>query len=591
MLRLASLPLRSSGPRLDADGVTQDLAARPDLGADQAEMVRRVTTSANAVDVVVGRAGTGKTYALAAAVALWRDAGFEPIGVALAARAAAELQHGAGLPSTTVARLLADTERTHAAPLTNRSVLVVDEAAMVDTRRLAALLDLGRAAGAKVVLVGDHHQLPPVEVGGSFAALVQQLDPIELTRNRRQVHRWERDLLADLRVGSDGHDGIRRIVDSYASHDRVHVDERPDDVRAQMVADWYRATMAGQHALMVALRRDDVRELNHRARALLVADGHLDDTDAVTVTLRDESQRAFTVGDRVVCGRNDRRLGVHNALSGTVTAIDAGDDRNTVTFTGKEGGTYTVPRSYLEDGDLDHGYATSIHKAQGSTVDVCSLLGDDRLYRQAGYTALSRGRDANHLYLIGVDERDQFPELELERHGILDADDPFDRIVRSFHRDGSKPLATVIAGEHRHDEQPKGTTLADLWNEWDRIAGQRGDAPDDTPTGHASDSAQDHLKALEREIEWRTRQAAHAAELDRPARVTDLIGPPPIGDRTAWRIAAGAIESYTARWGTTPPVDRLHDPAHDDHKQRVDTAIEAAQVRTLSPGPQPTLPF
>ena len=193
----------------------------------------------------------------------------------------------------------------------------------------------------------------------------------------------------------------------------------------------------------------------------------------MTVTLRDESQRAFTVGDRVVCGRNDRRLGVHNALSGTVTAIDAGDDRNTVTFIGKEGGTYTVPRSYLEDGDLDHGYATSIHKAQGSTVDVCSLLGDDRLYRQAGYTALSRGRDANHLYLIGVDERDQFPELELERHGILDADDPFDRIVRSFHRDGSKPLATVIAGEHRHDEPPKGMTLADLWNEWDRIAGQR----------------------------------------------------------------------------------------------------------------------
>lgn len=579
MLRLAMLPIRGGTSHIDLARVEEALAARPDLGPDQAEMVRRITTSTNAVDVVVGRAGTGKTYALAAAVTLWREAGYEPIGLALAARAAAELHHGAGLPATTVARLFADAQRTGTSPLTSRSVVVVDEAAMVDTRRLATLLDMSRAAGAKVVLVGDHHQLPPVEVGGSFAALVERLEPIELTANRRQVHGWERELLADLRVGHDGHDGIRRAIDTYADHDRIHVDEHSDDVRARMVDDWFAATTEGRDALMVALRREDVRDLNDRIRALLINNGHLVDDGAVSVTLRDGSTRSFVVGDRVVCGRNDQRLGVHNALAGVITAIDSEDEHNTVTFGGREGGTYTVPLRYLEAGDLDHGYATSIHKAQGSTVDVCALLGDDRLYRQAGYTALSRGRNENRLYLVGVDDRDQFPELELERHGILDPDDPFERIVRSLYRDGAKALATDEADEHRLQGATTGQPLHDLWTEWDALAGRIHSAS--TDSSPAAMAARERLLELEHDIEWRTRQAAHAAELDRPARVTGLIGDPPSGDRTAWRTAAGAIESYEARWDGTPHELRLDDPAHDDHQRRVEMAIAATHCPRL----------
>lgn len=590
MLRLATLPIRGGARHVDPARVDASLAARPDLGPDQAEMVRRITTSTNAVDVVVGRAGTGKTYALAAAVTLWQEAGYEPIGLALAARAAAELRQGAGLPATTVARLFADAQRTGTSPLTNRSVVVVDEAAMVDTRRLAALLDMSRAAGAKVVLVGDHHQLPPVEVGGSFAGLVERLDPIELTGNRRQIHGWERDLLADLRVGADGHDGIRRAINTYGDHDRIHVDEHPDDVRTQMVDDWFAATTEGRHALMVALRREDVRELNDRARSLLIKHGQLVDDNAVSVTLRDGSARSFVVGDRVVCGRNDQRLGVHNALAGVITAANPGDERNTITFEGRDGESYTVPLRYLEAGDLDHGYATSIHKAQGSTVDVCSLLGDDRLYRQAGYTALSRGREENRLYLIGVDDRDQFPELELERHGILDPDDPFERIVRSFYRDGSKELATDVADEHAHDGETNGRTLAQLWSEWD-VLGGRLQTNAGASNADACSADRVRLSELEREIEWRTRQAAHAAEVDRPRRVTDLIGEPPIGDRMQWRIAAGAIESYEARWNSTPPTERLQDPAHDDHQRRVTAAVEASHAVRLSHDTDPRLTF
>ncbi|MDP3400613.1 MAG: AAA family ATPase, partial [Brevundimonas sp.] len=208
-----------------------------------------------------------------------------------------------------------------------------------------------------MVLVGDHHQLPAVETGGSFAALVGGLDPVELVTNRRQVEAWEADALARLRTGVGGRSGIADVVDDYDTHGRVQIGENPAEVRAAMALDWYRAQRDGERAVMVALRRDDVAELNVRARAMLVADGTLDDTDAVTV-----GDRAFSAGDRVVCGRNDRRIGVHNALAGMITAIQpgAGTSGPVVCFADDGGNDYAVPVSYVEAGHLDHGYATTI---------------------------------------------------------------------------------------------------------------------------------------------------------------------------------------------------------------------------------------
>jgi ATP-dependent exoDNAse (exonuclease V) alpha subunit len=127
---------------------------------------RRLARSGAGVDIVVGVAGSGKTFALGAAHDAWVSSDHRVIGAALSARAAAELQDGSGIPSTTLARLLADLDRPDADGLPQRCVLVVDEAAMVGTRHLARLLDHAQAAGAKVVLVGDHHQLAEIDAGG-----------------------------------------------------------------------------------------------------------------------------------------------------------------------------------------------------------------------------------------------------------------------------------------------------------------------------------------------------------------------------------------------------------------------------------------
>ena len=651
---------------VDEELVDAAVESRPELGDDQRTMVRHLARSGDAVDVVVGRAGSGKTYALATAVGLWRSAGYEPVGVALAARAAAELQAGAGLRASTIAQMLVDADRCDDPVLNERSILVVDEAGMVDTRRLATLIDMAHDAGAKVVLVGDHHQLPAVETGGSFAALVGRLDPVELVTNRRQVEAWEADALARLRTGAGGRSGIEEVVDDYDTRGRVQIGENPAEVRAAMALDWYRAQRDGERAVMVALRRDDVAELNVRARAMLLADGTLDDTGAVTV-----GERAFTVGDRVVCGRNDRRLGVHNALAGTITAITpgAGASGPVVCFADDAGNDYAVPASYVKAGHLDHGYATTIHKAQGATVDRCLVLGDDRLYRQAGYTALSRGRIANDLYLIGVDDRDAYPELELDRHGLVAEETPRERIVRALHRDGGKELAVDIAARHGTSGDG-GESLGELWAAWDQAVTELGEAPADHGDAldevarqqstlsrliagleerqaglqaagprwrrwmHAPasphrqdvhrvdtqlaglhdrrhelasrldqlrdrqqrrkiwlDERSEQIETLDRlaeQIEWRTGQAGRAAELDRSDAVVDHLGEPPVGDRTAWRAAAGAIESYNARFAHTDAEDLDAHPDHARHLAHVAQLVDDAS-RPVIETPEPSL--
>ena len=196
------------------------VAARPTLAAEQQQMVDHLCLGGDGVSVVVGKAGTGKTFALGAAREAWQAAGLPVLGVAVARRAARELEQGAGIRSTSVAALLGELDTQRALP--DRCVLVVDEAGMVPTRQLAQLLDATAAVGGKLVLVGDHRQLPELEAGGAFRGLVNRGLAIELTENHRQVNAWERAALDELRDGD-----AEQALASYQAHDRVHVEDDP----------------------------------------------------------------------------------------------------------------------------------------------------------------------------------------------------------------------------------------------------------------------------------------------------------------------------------------------------------------------------
>lgn len=204
--------------------------------------------------------------------------------------------------------------------------------------------------------------------------------------NRRQHEMWERDALAELRSGS-----VSRALAAYEGSGRVTAAPDAETVRETMVNSWWRSRQRGEQAMMYALRRSDVEDLNRRGRALMQAAGTLGSERLVV------GSREFAIGDEVLCLRNDRRLGVRNGTVGVVAGVSkvAGE----VTLAD---GT-RLPFTYMAAGHLTYAYASTVHKAQGATTDRAFLLGSDQLYREAGYVGLSRGRVSNELFVVSGD--------------------------------------------------------------------------------------------------------------------------------------------------------------------------------------------
>lgn len=379
------------------------------LSGEQVTMVRRLCGDGDGIAIVVGKAGSGKTAALAAARDAWHHSKFDVVGCALAGRAAQELDASAGIASHTIDRMLAwlDTGDPRGR-LTRRSVLVVDEAGMVDTRTLARLVRHTTRARAKLVLVGDHHQLPEIHAGGAFRGLVDRLDAIGLHTNRRQHHAWERDALDHLRDGTPA-----VAVNALDTHGRITTTDTLDQLRDRLIDDWWNTvrTEGLRCGVMIALRVADVDELNRRARHKMTDDGALTGPEVTT------DDRAFRVGDRVVARRNRRlstpagaTIPVMNGQRGTITAADP--HHRAVTVRWDDRPATVVPAGYLDNGHLDHGYAITGHRAQGLTVNHTWTHASDATYREWGYVAVSRGRHHNQLYIT-----EPGPETDELDHG------------------------------------------------------------------------------------------------------------------------------------------------------------------------------
>ena len=385
--RAAQLAIDGQGRGIgiaEPSAVGAALALRPHLADEQREMVERIATSGDAINLVVGQAGAGKTTAADALRAAYEDSGYRVLGTTLSARAAAELRAGAGIPSQTIHRTLNQltTGRLH---LDERSVLVVDEAGMVGTRQLAQLIDDAHRTRSKLVLIGDPRQLPEIDAGGTFSAIGHRIDPIHLTENRRQHDPHERAALLALRL-----DDPDRAIDHLHRSGRITLGDNADHVRTALVADWHTARSGGRNAVMIAAHRSDVTDLNDRARHHLRVAGDL----GRPIWCNDTTD--FAIGDRVIAHRNRYDLDLLNGSRGTV----AGANRRSLQVRLDGGRNVDVPNAYIDAGHLTHGYALTVHKAQGMTCDAAYLLGDDGLFNELGYTGLSRGRHENHLYAV-----------------------------------------------------------------------------------------------------------------------------------------------------------------------------------------------
>ncbi len=502
--------LEGSGKALDRE-VERALSTRPSLYRDQRAMVRRLTNSGLGVEVVVGKAGAGKTFALDATRDAWAASGYRVIGCALSARAAQELQSGSGIESYTITGLLQDLDHPIHGVLGEDSVIVVDEAGMVGTRTLDRLLAHAEDARAKVVLVGDDRQLPEIEAGGAFRGIMNRLPAIELSEVRRQPFGWERDALNLIREGR-----AEDAIDAYTAHDRVVVARSSEETRRQLVADWW-ATQDDKHpAIMIAARRSEVGDLNDRARQLMAAEGRLGKASM------EVGGRPFSKGDRVMTLKNSRGLGVVNGTRGTVERIDA--RCNEVTIRRDDGSTVTLPRSYLEAGHLTHAYALTGHKSQGMTADRAFVLGDETLYREWTYVAMSRGCHENRLYVVaGID-----PEREEVGGEVAAITDPLKELVSSVGRSRAKELA-LDAYEYEDIRNLATTQLRREWEKSRRVVAQMPNSVEEKMTELTAERVRleqlleyhhDQVREAERELRTmgvlsKRRNRAKAASLKR----------------------------------------------------------------------------
>ena len=380
------------------------------ISREQADALAHITDGRD-LGVVVGYAGTGKSAMLGVAREAWEAAAYEVRGVALSGIAAENLESGSGIASRTIASMEHGWGQGRDR-LTARDVLVIDEAGMVGTRQLERVLSHAAEAGAKVVLVGDPQQLQSIEAGAAFRAIHERHSGAEIGEVRRQREDWQREATRDLATGRTGD-----AINFYDAHGMVHAAPTRDQARGDLIDRWNRDRQASPDRTRIILTHtnDEVRELNEAARERMREAGDLGEDVRVVV---DRGERNFGSGDRIMFLRNERGLGVKNGTLGTIEQVSARsmsvrtDDGRNVSFD-------------LKDYDrIDHGYAATIHKAQGMTVDRTHVLATPGMDAHASYVALSRHRDSMDLHYGHDDFANQ------------------DRLARTLSRDRAKDMAS-----------------------------------------------------------------------------------------------------------------------------------------------------
>jgi Ti-type conjugative transfer relaxase TraA len=431
-------------------------------------------TGSEGLASVVGYAGTGKSAMLGVAREAWERAGYRVRGAALSGIAAESLEGGSGIGSRTIAGLEYQWEQGRE-QLGSRDILVIDEAGMVGTRQMERLLSHATNAGTKVVLVGDPEQLQAIEAGAAFRSLAERHGWAEIGEIRRQRADWQRDATKALATGRTG-----EAVHAYEAHGMVRAADTREQARSDLVDRWDAQRLAdpGQSRIILTHTNAEVRDLNLAARERLRDAGELGEDVQVTA---DRGSRVFAPGDRIMFLKNERGLGVKNGTLGKMERVSADsmavrlDDGRSVAFDLKD---------YAH---VDYGYAATIHKSQGVTVDRAHVLATPGMDRHSAYVALSRHRDGVQLHY----GRDDFAEQR--------------QLVRTLGRERAKDMASDYARDIRAFADRRGLSGEIHLPEGQRRRGMfdglrlsRGSAPAKEPVFHAREGDRSMSRAVMR---------------------------------------------------------------------------------------------
>ncbi len=439
-----------AGAGVVPEGAVADTVSRVEgrlgreLTAGQANAVRGMCTGGSPVSLVLGVAGSGKTTCVAAVADAYRRSGYRVLGTATSGQAARTLGREAELErSSTLASLLWRLDHGRLR-LDHRDVIVLDETGMTDDPDLLRLLAAAQAGEAKVVLIGDDHQLGPVGPGGALGALLARHQGVVhvLDENVRQADPGEREALAELRAGS-----VQAAVGWYRQAGRIRCAPDPDTAVADVVEAWAADVAAGRDAVMLAWRRDGVERLNRAARRAWAAMGRFQGPE-----LEAPGGRRYAAGDLVVAlapaadgSVVTSQRGVVLAVHPTLMALDVRLD---------DGVVVRLAGEHLGADRLGYSYGLTVHRAQGLTTDTCHHLADGG-GRELGYVAMSRARRSTVVHLVADDVDQAAEDLSREwgrqRHPrwAIDTGSPSPRHEQRTTMVLSPQVAERLAGQAR----------------------------------------------------------------------------------------------------------------------------------------------
>jgi len=406
------------------------------LSTEQENALRHMTRP-NQISSVVGIAGAGKSYTLGAAREAWESNNYQVIGAALSGKAAQGLEESAAIKSETIHATLKKLDEGEL-KLTSKTVLVIDEAGMVGSRQTAKLIDYAEQSGAKLVLVGDHRQLQPIDAGGAFKAVQSKIGAVEMTENRRQKEQWAAEAANNIRNGN-----ALEALAEYQQRGLLHIDKDINAASRNLVKNWsvnINSIADVQDNLILASTKKEVAQLNELARQKMQDKGLLGASTQIDTTV---GKFEIKEGDRILFGRNNKYLGVKNGTLGHVERITS----NQILIKTDAGNMVNLYGSDYEH--VSHGYAVTTHKSQGVTVENSFVLSSGQMSSsELSYVQLSRHKNEAQLYTLS-DNIGQALQIQSEADG-----QQYDNLMSDEIGDLLKDQA-----KHMSREREKETTL------------------------------------------------------------------------------------------------------------------------------------
>ncbi|MGP3691157.1 MobF family relaxase [Streptomyces sp. IBSNAI002] len=437
--RLANFAGERGAPTIPSE-LVEEVIERRGLKGRQAEFVRAAATSGRKADILVGPAGAGKSYTLAALTEVWEANGGQVIGLASGQRAAEVLRdEGVENVANIEMMLLANRSIAEGRPIADAeryriprgALVIIDEAGMTANADMDAVRALIEASGAKAVPAGDQHQLTAVGAGGIFAQWVEDapgvhvLDEVRRFRDtdpvtgEKTIRQWEADASLKLREGNSD------ALAAYELHGRFRGGSAEDMTNRAYQA-WLTDYLDGRNPLLIAQDNEQVAELSARVRADLVRAGRVSEDGVVLRTGREDHgiETKAGVGDLIQLRRNNRKITAENgsfAVNRTVAEVTGISDNGALMVRLEDGSRMHLPAAYVS-AHVELAYAATVHGAQGRTVGVCHSLVDASTNREALYVMLTRGEGGNYGYVITHRPEQNLKDEDIPHHlAALDA--------------------------------------------------------------------------------------------------------------------------------------------------------------------------